>query len=175
MEKEYLKGCINNGKSIRKIAEENNKSLTTVRYWFKKHGLKSNYLSFKDRGVIDYNGERCCPRCDKTKSTNEFYNRRGKEGASVYCKKCVNKQTTERSQAFKKLIVDYKGGCCERCGYNKSISALEFHHINPEEKDFILGGLKNKVLNDKIKKELNKCIMVCANCHREIHDELKSS
>lgn len=175
MEKEFLVDCIGRGMSINQIAKETNKSQTTVRYWFNKYGLKSNHLSFKDKGVVDYGCERCCPRCNETKPITEYYKRRGKEGASVYCKKCTNNQTTERSQVFKKLIVQYKGGCCERCGYDKSISALEFHHTNPEKKDFILGGLKNKVITDKIKEELDKCIMVCANCHREIHDELRLS
>lgn len=64
-------------------------------------------------------------------------------------------------------MVEYKGGKCEICGYNKCIEALEFHHINPKEKDFsISGGTKSF---NTLKPELDKCILVCANCHREIH------
>jgi DNA-binding transcriptional MerR regulator len=69
---------------------------------------------------------------------------------------------------IKKELVDYKGGCCEICGYNKSLRALQFHHINPKEKDFNIGGVTT--LNESVKNELNKCILVCANCHSEIHD-----
>ena len=71
---------------------------------------------------------------------------------------------------LKKKAVDYKGGCCERCGYNKSISALEFHHKNPQEKDFSPSG--KSISWERMKKEIDKCILVCANCHREIHDEI---
>lgn len=68
---------------------------------------------------------------------------------------------------IKMKMVEYKGGKCEICGYNKCIEALEFHHINPKEKDFsISGGTKSF---NTLKPELDKCILVCANCHREIH------
>lgn len=71
-------------------------------------------------------------------------------------------------QKIKQKLVDYKGGKCEICGYNKCISALEFHHLDPNEKDFSISN--SKVLSfDKCKSEVDKCILVCANCHREIH------
>lgn len=71
----------------------------------------------------------------------------------------------------KKKLIDYKGGCCEICKYDKCIEALEFHHKNPLEKDFGISGVTKSF--DKMKKEVDKCILVCANCHREIHEELK--
>lgn len=70
-------------------------------------------------------------------------------------------------------LVDYKGGCCEKCGYNKSIAALQFHHKNPEEKDFTIGGSSYSI--DRLKKEADKCMLVCANCHIEIHEELRNN
>lgn len=74
-------------------------------------------------------------------------------------------------QKIKDRAVEYKGGSCVKCGYNKCTRALEFHHNNPNEKDFHLSSYK--VLSwDKIKDELDKCIMVCSNCHKEIHFEL---
>lgn len=67
------------------------------------------------------------------------------------------------------MSVAYKGGKCQVCGYDKYIGALEFHHVNPEEKDF---GVSSKGYThswNKVKQEINKCVLVCANCHREIH------
>lgn len=58
------------------------------------------------------------------------------------------------------------------CGYNKCPTALEFHHKTGEKKDF---GLSSKGLTRswaKIQKELDKCILVCSNCHKEIHSGL---
>lgn len=78
---------------------------------------------------------------------------------------------SDRRRDIKKQLVEYKGGCCSVCGYNKSFRSLHFHHINPEEKDFTLGRKWGKLgFNETIKKELDKCILVCANCHGEIHD-----
>jgi hypothetical protein len=66
-------------------------------------------------------------------------------------------------------LIEYKGGKCVKCGYNKCIEALHFHHVDPKEKDFSISG---KTLSfEKMKKEVDKCILVCSNCHSEIHSE----
>jgi hypothetical protein len=160
MEKELLKKSVDKKMTTRQMGYEFNLSQTTIRYWLKKYELKS-----KSREKT----ERVCPRCSKEKKLVEFYQRKGKAGASSYCKPCTNEQTAERQRGFKIIAVKYKGGCCEKCGYDKYCGALEFHHLDPKEKDFQLGGIKLLKLTDSVKKELDKCILVCSNCHREIH------
>jgi len=79
------------------------------------------------------------------------------------------KVTNWRRRAKKKLV-EYKGGKCIICDYNKCIKALEFHHINPKDKSFRINS--NTMLshsNKDIIKELSKCILLCSNCHRELH------
>lgn len=79
-------------------------------------------------------------------------------------------QQKERGLKRKMELIEYKGGKCEICGYNKNIAALQFHHINPDEKEFKLDVRKlsnNKMEN--IYKEVDKCMLLCANCHSEIH------
>ncbi len=71
----------------------------------------------------------------------------------------------------KKLLVEYKGGKCEKCGYNKCIEALEFHHIDPSKKDFNIST--HSFSFDKMKIEADKCLLLCSNCHKEIHVELR--
>ena len=71
----------------------------------------------------------------------------------------------------KEDIVYVMGKCCQLCGYNKAITALELHHLNPSEKEFSIGKILNKNWN-LINEEIKKCILVCANCHREIHEGL---
>jgi hypothetical protein len=90
----------------------------------------------------------------------------------------VRKPTVTKSQTViewrkrtKIKLVEYKGGKCECCGYNKSTNVLQFHHKNPEEKDFTIGGKSYSF--EKLKIEVDKCILVCANCHIEIHEELR--
>lgn len=88
------------------------------------------------------------------------------------CKKCASDAVIKKRKKIKLKSVEYKGGKCEICGYNKCVEALHFHHLNPSEKNF---GLSNKGLTrswDKIKPELDKCMLVCSNCHSEIHSNL---
>ena len=74
------------------------------------------------------------------------------------------------AQKTKLKAVEYKGGCCQICGYKKSIRALQFHHLYPSKKESqISGGTRSF---EKLKPELDKCILVCANCHAEIHEGL---
>jgi len=82
-------------------------------------------------------------------------------------KKKKIKAVSDLKKKYKNLLVEYKGGKCIKCGYNKCIEALEFHHLNPEEKSFSLGSNSRSL--DIQKKEADKCILVCSNCHREIH------
>ena len=115
--------------------------------------------------------KKICPKCKIEKPIEEFYRRRNNTNCSVYCKLCTTTTTTERQQNIKQKAVDYLGGKCSVCDYNKCLGALEFHHVNPEEKDFNIAELKLSSF-DRMKTELNKCILVCANCHREIHGGL---
>lgn len=77
------------------------------------------------------------------------------------------KNSLNNRRKLKEKLVDYKGGKCEICGYNKCIKAMEFHHVNQNEKEFPLTYMNRKW--DVLKKEADKCILVCSNCHREIH------
>lgn len=90
---------------------------------------------------------------------------------SLSCKNivCVNR----RRAKLKSMSLEYKGGKCSRCSYSKCLSALEFHHLEPEHKDFSLSSDGHTRSWDEIKNELDKCILVCANCHREEHERIK--
>jgi hypothetical protein len=74
-----------------------------------------------------------------------------------------------RRRHIKEMAVMYKGGACETCGYDRDVTALDFHHIEEDTKDFGIGSKGYTRSWEKVKEELDKCIMVCANCHREIH------
>lgn len=158
MEKEMLIKLINEEMSGYDIAKKLNCSQTNIRYWLKKYNLKTIKPTKKK-----------CPKCKKIKILDEFYSRRGIHGGSVYCIECSNDEGKERARNFKKKCVEYKGGECENCGYSKYIGALHFHHKDPNEKDFSLSRVKSHSFDDKVKKELDKCLLVCANCHSEIH------
>src|SRR5574343_475688 len=66
------------------------------------------------------------------------------------------------------LSVELLGGKCWKCGYNKTLRALAFHHIEAESKDYSISNmLKNPQNLDNIANELNKCVLLCHNCHCE--------
>lgn len=74
----------------------------------------------------------------------------------------------------KENLIRVCGSKCNICGYNRTNSVLEFHHINPEKKNY---GISSKGTCHDLEKDLqevSKCILVCANCHREIYDGLYS-
>ena len=77
-----------------------------------------------------------------------------------------------RRKKVRTLAVADKGGKCEQCGYDRCIDALEFHHRDPALKDFSISSKGYTRSWEKVVKELDKCVMLCANCHRELHAKL---
>jgi hypothetical protein len=80
---------------------------------------------------------------------------------------CCSCKTTQRRAKVKRRAVEYKGGKCTRCGYDKCDGALDFHHTN-DDKEFGIADSYNKSW-ERLKTELDKCELICANCHREEH------
>ena len=114
-----------------------------------------------------------CPKCKQTKTSKHFYTRPARNGKKFsYCKDCNKQNVIDRKRQFKLKCLEYKGNKCSSCGYNKCVAALEFHHLDPSQKEFVPSHYdgtswdKNK---DRVIKELDKCIVLCANCHREEH------
>lgn len=82
------------------------------------------------------------------------------------CTTCRNKKQRNENKIN---AVQLKGGKCIICGYNKCLDAFNFHHINPEEKLFTLSGSWH-LSKENINKEIEKCVLLCANCHAEVHN-----
>lgn len=112
MEKSIIKNLIDKGYSTWKISKTLNFSQTNIRYWLKKYKLKTNLTSKKDNNTEELFQvtDRKCPKCKEVKSVENFYNRRNGKGNSVYCKKCSNKEVTNRQRKFKEKCVAYKVG-----------------------------------------------------------------
>ena len=76
---------------------------------------------------------------------------------------------SRRRKRLREKAVQYKGGKCINCGYNRCQAALDFHHVDPSLKEFgvSMDGITRSW--ERVQKELDKCVLVCSNCHREIH------
>lgn len=85
---------------------------------------------------------------------------------SFRCKQCRTDAVAKRRRKLKVKAVEYLGGKCIKCGYSKSIWALDFHHRS--DKDLHIGDGNTRSF-DKIRAELDKCDLLCSNCHRELH------
>lgn len=150
MNKEQLELRISEGFSQKRLANYFNVSTGTITYWLTKFKLST--INKKNNKKHSYS--------NNFGLTEKEY------------KKLINSELiSKKRKEFKLYAISYLGGKCEKCGYNKCVAALEFHHLDPKEKEFALSDyrklFKEKVL---INKELDKCMLLCANCHREEHN-----
>lgn len=143
MDKNTLEEFISQGLSSYKIAIATGKSQTAISYWLKKHGIKT--LRKRNAWTAE-------------------------ERKKHKYQKNTHKQR-QRALERKIYLVKEGGNKCCKCGYDKNLSALDFHHVNPEDKSFPLDlcslghfSLESCIIESK------KCIIVCANCHRELHN-----
>lgn len=81
----------------------------------------------------------------------------------------------KRRKKIRQLAIEYKNGKCGNCGYNRCIEALEFHHADSSGKYFSISEKGYTRSWNKVREELDKCVLLCANCHREIHAQSAAS
>ena len=117
------------------------------------------------------NYKKICEICERNFETNSK--------SRIYCYECSEEssrsnestrkhQKTILRRSMKKQAVKILGGKCMICGYNKCIDALEFHHKDPTKKEFKIGS-GNTMSWKEYRLEVQKCLLVCSNCHKEIH------
>ncbi len=110
---------------------------------------------------------RRCKNCGTEKEDNEFFIRKRDDKPYGWCKLCVTIYSKERYIKYKQEAVSYLGGKCRLCGYDRYIGSLEFHHIDPTKKHIDYHKMRNWSFSRK-KEELDKCVLVCSNCHKEV-------
>ena len=111
-----------------------------------------------------------CSKCGLDKPLTEYhkngFNKKGEQRYRGYCKNCANELEKQRYKN-KRNFVDSQRTFCIKCGENRA-HVLDFHHINPNEKEFTIGALR-KGSKKVLQEEIDKCICLCANCHRDFH------
>lgn len=162
MEKEIIEKLINKGFSIREISDQVNKSYSAVRYWLKKYNLQTVKVSHSKL-------KKCC-NCKEVKEKNHFYIR-SHNTLQPNCKVCHNKKTQERSVSKKIKAIRYKGGKCLDCSLSypeEPYVIFDFHHLDPSEKKLSWNSMRF-ISENKMYEELDKCVLLCSNCHRKRH------
>lgn len=176
MDKSLLVSYIESGLSIYSIGKRVNKSYSAIRYWLIKYNLKTKHKSFKNGYHGDTTNEFevvLCSSCGVEITSDNGYKRKGRKRKIFHreCKKCISDKTKLKRKKSKEKAIEYKGGSCDYCGYNKNSASLEFHHLNPLEKDEHPSKMIGKDW-ENLKKEIDKCILLCSNCHREEHQKI---
>ena len=87
---------------------------------------------------------------------------------SFRCGRCASDWVIQNRRKKKQKLVEQFGGKCTVCGYKRYAGALDFHHINPKNKEFALSVKGLSYSWESLVKEAHKCILVCKNCHTEI-------
>lgn len=177
MNKEELKKLSEDGLSIYDISKKYQKGYSTIRYWLLKYNIKTNEALTRDINKNSQNkDEKPCVCCHEIKPKTEFYKNCGSKSRG-YCKKCLGKYHQDRVRKVKVKMILYKGGSCDRCGLrleDSHYSVFDFHHLDPLTKDPNFSGIKFQKW-EKIKNEIDKCKLLCSNCHRITHAELSNS
>ena len=113
-----------------------------------------------------------CTKCGRELSLDKFnWRDKAKGTRRADCKDCHNGYMKNQYKQKKLEIQDLKTGIkCVKCGYNKCGAALEFHHINPEDKDDTVARMiSNNYSLERVQNEIKKCVVLCSNCHHEFH------
>jgi hypothetical protein len=170
MNVEQLTALVSDNLTIQQIASRLDTSPTNVRYWLKKHGLRTkrgphgrlnNQLRLQ-REVEREQAPRCCPKCGETDLT-KFYGRK-----VSLCGKCHTHYCIGRGKEKRVRMLEALGGKCFECGYDKYKSALDAHHLDPEEKDTAFHQWRGWSW-ERIEKEIKKCVLLCKCCHAAVH------
>jgi transposase len=157
------------GASIAEIAERTQRSKATVRHWLDRYGLRTqNSVGRRRRaealtavaaGVREF--EMHCSRHGLAPHRRDI---RG----YFRCIACRGEAVSRRRRKVKAQLVAEFGGRCSLCGYDRSLAALEFHHVNPETKQFGIAQQGFGRSLSTLREEAAKCVLLCSNCHAEV-------
>lgn len=114
-----------------------------------------------------------CTKCGRELPIDAFpYRNKAKNIRRSNCKECHNSYMKNKYQENKKKLQEVKSNAkCAKCGESRGY-VLDFHHINPNEKEYTISHMianHYNFENEETQKEIAKCIVLCANCHREFH------
>ena len=161
-----LELLVSEGLTLTQIASRLDRSTATVRYWLQRHGLKTdprNRRALRERAKAagETRVNSLCRRHGKTQFHIEASGR-------MRCVRCRGEAVARRRRKTKEILVKEAGGSCRICGYERDVAALQFHHLDPSQKEFSLAmnGVTRSI--EAMRREASKCILLCANCHAEV-------
>jgi transposase len=166
IERERLQALVEEGLSIRLMAERLGVSYTTVRHWLAKHDLQTpRARRLAETAPARLSGaETTVAECPVHGVTT--FIRRGADG--FRCRLCRTGAVQRRRRELKRTLVQEAGGACVLCGYDRSLSGLHFHHLDRASKAFALSRQGVTRSLESARAEAAKCVLLCSNCHAEV-------
>jgi DNA-binding CsgD family transcriptional regulator len=162
-----LEELVREGLTLTEMARQLDRSVSTIRYWLKKYGhwplaagrRRIAAQQAREDGLARV--ELDCIHHGRTEFILE-------SGVRYRCLKCRRQGVIDWRRRAKLRLVEGFGGRCELCGYDEFLGALQFHHVDPELKEFGLAmrGLTRSM--EALRKEAAKCVLLCANCHAKV-------
>jgi transposase len=157
------------GLSIAQIAERLGCSKGTTRHWLRRYALRTQAARGRGRALEskrakDVGLTEAKMFCALHGETLFVLDRRG----YYRCRRCRSASVSRRRRRLKITLVAEAGGCCRLCGYSRCVAALEFHHLQPDDKAFSLSeeGITRSIA--RARAEARKCVLLCSNCHAEV-------
>jgi transposase len=169
IERDELERMVKAGLTIAQIADTLGVSKGTVRHWLGRYGLKTANARGRRPAELAAEAKQAgkltvmmaCARHGET----EFL----LEGRGYYrCKRCRAEAVARRRRKMKQILVTEAGGRCCICGYERSVAALEFHHIDPAQKRLPVSARGIAYSLETLRVEAAKCVLLCSNCHAEV-------
>jgi transposase-like protein len=173
IERERLEPLVAGGMSIAEISQEIGRSKGTIQYWLRCYGLRTkNGIDRRSRRRLRAGKEKgqliVMSNCARHGETEFFL-----EGRGYYrCRRCRSEAVARRRRKVKEILVAEAGGRCRLCGYDRSVAALEFHHLDPATERMPLSsqGVAHGIAT--LREEATKCVLLCGNCHAEVENRV---
>lgn len=162
-----LEPLVARGETLQSIADQLDRSVSTVRHWLRVHGLS----------MARHRGNRAAALEAQSAGLSRFEGSCRHHGPSEFlvfangrsrCARCNAEAVARRRRKVKRLLVREAGGRCVVCGYDRYVGALHFHHTEPGRKEFSLSHQGVTRSLEKARREAAKCVLLCSNCHAEI-------
>jgi len=165
---EELERLVEEGASIAQIAERLGRSTGSVRHWLGKYELNTtNAGGGRSReGAREARAAGLSETILRCPHHGEVTHVRGSRGY-FRCRTCRVEAVIRRRRKVKHLLVEEAGGRCRLCGYDRCVAALEFHHLDPDAKEFGVAQRGARSI-ERLRAEARKCVLLCSNCHAEV-------